>query len=76
MWELERPEQFDEAARHVRPEDVCTAVMVSADVARHAMWLDRIAGLGVDTLFLHHVGSEQHRFIEVFGERVLPEVTR
>jgi probable non-F420 flavinoid oxidoreductase len=76
MWELEQPEQFDEAARHVRPEDVCTAVMVSADVARHAMWLDRIAGLGVDTLFLHHVGSEQHRFIEVFGERVLPEVTR
>jgi len=50
--------------------------MVSADVGRHAMWLDRIGQLGVDTLFLHHVGAEQQRFIEVFGERVLPEVTR
>ncbi len=32
--------------------------------------------MGVDALYLHHVGREQERFIEVFGEHVLPEVTR
>jgi probable non-F420 flavinoid oxidoreductase len=75
-WELEQPEQFDEAARHVRPDDLGQSVMISADPGRHAAQLDRIAQLGVDTLFLHHVGTEQRRFIEVFGERVVPEVAR
>ena len=31
-----------------------------------------IADLGVDRIYLHHVGAEQHRFIDIFGERVLP----
>ena len=39
-------------------------------------WLQRIAELGVDTIFLHHVGKEQRRFVETFAERVLPEVAR
>ena len=33
-----------------------------------------IADLGVDGLYLHHVGKEQRRFIETFAEKVLPEV--
>jgi probable non-F420 flavinoid oxidoreductase len=75
-WNVELPSQFDAAARHVRPEDVCEKVNVSADLRRHVMWLEQIAQLGVDTIFLHHVGTEQKGFIEVFGERVVPEVTR
>lgn len=76
LWDLELPRQFDAAARFVRPEDLCGPVLVSADLGRHAMWLDRIIQLGVDTLFLHHVGTEQRPFVETFGERVLPEVLR
>jgi hypothetical protein len=76
MWDLELPAQFDEAARHVRPDDLCGPVLVSADPGRHAAWIDEIAGLGVDGIYLHHVGREQDRFIDVFGERVLPEVSR
>jgi hypothetical protein len=30
--------------------------------------------LGFDGLFLHHVGREQGRFLDVFGARVLPGV--
>ena len=74
MWELALPEEFDDAASHVRPEDVAAAVMISSDPAQHAKWLDQIAELGVDTLFLHHVGIEQRGFIETFGERVIPQV--
>lgn len=32
--------------------------------------------MGVQGIYLHHVGREQQRFIDVFGERVLPELTR
>jgi probable non-F420 flavinoid oxidoreductase len=73
-WELELPGQFDEAARHVAPDDVRGSVLVSADIGRHVTWLQQIAQLGVDTIFLHHVGKDQRRFVETFAARVLPEV--
>jgi probable non-F420 flavinoid oxidoreductase len=73
-WNLELPAQFDEASRFVRPDDVRRHVLVSSDAACHAAWLAELAALGPSALFLHHVGQEQERFIEVFGERVLPEL--
>ena len=73
-WDLELPSQFDDAARYVRPEDVCGPVMVSADPSRHVEWLQELQDLRPDAIYLHHVGGEQERFIDVFGERVLPEV--
>jgi probable non-F420 flavinoid oxidoreductase len=71
-WDLATVEQFDEAARHVRPEDVRAAVLVSSDLGRHAGWIAELAELGFDAVYLHHVGREQQRFIEAFGEHVLP----
>jgi probable non-F420 flavinoid oxidoreductase len=73
-WNLETPAQFDAAAKHVRPDDVGEAVLVSADPTQHVKWLREVAELDVDALYLHHVGKEQDRFLEIFGERVLPEV--
>jgi probable non-F420 flavinoid oxidoreductase len=73
-WNLELPEQFDAAAVHVRPEDLHEAVVVSSDPARHAERLHGFVELGFDALYLHHVGQEQERFVEVFGAKVLPEL--
>ena len=75
-WNLESPAQFDEAGRWVRPDDVTRGVLVSADVKRHVEWLQEIADLGADQLYLHQVarGVEQERFIEVFADRALPEI--
>jgi probable non-F420 flavinoid oxidoreductase len=73
-WDLATVEQFDEAARHVRPEDVRGAVLVSADLGRHAAWLHELAELGFDAIYLHHVGQRQRAFIDAFGARVLPEL--
>ena len=73
-WNLELPAQFDAAAEYVEPDDVRSSVGVSADLGRHAAALAEIAGLGVDGLYVHHVGQEQQAFIDAFGERVLPEV--
>jgi hypothetical protein len=47
---------------------------VSADPLQHAKWLRDLGHLGVDAIYLHHVGKEQERFIEMFAEHVLPEV--
>jgi probable non-F420 flavinoid oxidoreductase len=74
MWDLATVEQFDQAARHVRPEDVREAVLVSADLGRHAAWLHELAELGFDELYLHHVGRAQREFVEAFGAEVLPQL--
>ena len=71
-WDLATVEQFDLAATHVRPEDLRGPVLISSDLAQHAAWIDELGALGFDAVYLHHVGQEQRRFIEAFGEHVLP----
>lgn len=73
-WNLETPAQFDAASEHVRPEDLRKHVCVSADLGVHLDWLQQIAALGVDEIYLHHVGGTEHQrpFIEAFAEQVLP----
>ena len=73
-WDLATVEQFDQAARHVRPEDMHDAVLVSADLGRHAAWLRELADLGFDEIYLHHVGRAQRGFVEAFGAEVLPQL--
>jgi probable non-F420 flavinoid oxidoreductase len=73
--DLESVEQFEEAARHVRPEDVRASVLVSSDLGRLAGWLHEILEAGADDLYIHHVPKEQQAFIEAFGAKVLPELT-
>jgi probable non-F420 flavinoid oxidoreductase len=72
--ELELPEQFEVAARFVTADDVRSAVLVSADLGRHAAWLGEYAELGFDRIYLHGVGQGEHqrRFIDAFGSKVLP----
>ena len=73
-WDLETVEQFDLAAKHVRPEDVRDSVLISADLSRHVEWLRELSELGFDQIVLHHVGQDQTAFIDAFGRRVLPEL--
>ena len=73
-WDLATVEEFDEAARHVRPEDMRDAVLISSDPDRHVEWLTGLAELGFDEIYLHHVGQEQRAFIDTFGEQVLPKL--
>ena len=73
-WDVETPEAFDVAAGHVPVEAVRESVRVSADLDRHREWLAEYLELGFDDLYLHFVGQEQGRFIDTFGEHVLPQV--
>jgi probable non-F420 flavinoid oxidoreductase len=71
-WDLATVEQFDAAAAHVRPEDLHGPVLVSSDLARHVAWIQELSALGLDAVYVHHVGKEQRRFIDAYGEHVLP----
>ena len=71
-WDLDSPAAFDEAAKHVTPEDVRDSVFVSSDLGAHRAMLERYAALGFDSIYVHHVGKEQRGFIEAYGETVLP----
>jgi hypothetical protein len=73
-WDLETPEQFDEAAKHVRPEDMRGNVVVSADPGRFAEYASEAGELGFHTVAFHHVGRQQEWFIESFAEHVLSQV--
>jgi probable non-F420 flavinoid oxidoreductase len=73
-WDLATVEQFDIAAEHVDPEAVRETVLVASDLDRHVEVLSELAALGFDEIYLHHVGRDQARFIDAFGEHVLPEL--
>jgi probable non-F420 flavinoid oxidoreductase len=71
-WDLATVEEFDIAATHVRPEDMHGPVLVSSDLAQHVAWIQELAAFGLDAVYVHHVGKEQRRFIDAFGQHVLP----
>ena len=73
-WDLETVEQFDLAATHVPREAMHETVLISSDPGRHLAALQGLAELGFDEIHLHHVGQDLREFIDVFGERVLPEL--
>lgn len=77
-WDLAEVAHFDEASKHVRPDDMHEAVLVSSDPGQHAEWITDLAAVGFDGIYLHHVGQTQREFLEAFGAKVLPdlEVTR
>jgi hypothetical protein len=40
---MRRPEDFETAARFVRPEDMHACVRISDDLGQHAAWLGELA---------------------------------
>ena len=75
-WELSRPEDFETAARFVRPDDMHACVRISHDLGRHAAWLAQLTELGFAEIIIHQVGAGQESFIEAFGREVLPQIAR
>lgn len=58
----------------VRPDDMRESVDISSDLNWHADKLARYAQLGFTTVFCHNVGENQEAFIDVFGDKVLPQL--
>jgi len=74
IWLLRTPQDFAMAAKHVTEDDVANGLRVSADLARHAAWINDYAELGVDEVYCFNVGKNQAEYIEAFGREVLPQL--
>jgi probable non-F420 flavinoid oxidoreductase len=73
-WDIDSVAGFDEASKHVTPEDLRTSVFVSPEPSSYVRQLREYADLGFDRIYVHHVGQEQSEFIDMFGEHVLPQL--
>lgn len=73
-WDIDSVDGFEEAAKHVTPEHMRSSVFVESDPERYVRQLREYSELGFDRIYLHNVGKEQSRFIDVMGERVLPQL--
>jgi len=77
LAELKLPAMFDAAAEYVTRDDVKGKMRISADPEQHLEWLLGDLDLGWEEINLHCVNrAEQERFIDVFGEKVLPELRK
>jgi alkanesulfonate monooxygenase SsuD/methylene tetrahydromethanopterin reductase-like flavin-dependent oxidoreductase (luciferase family) len=74
LTELRTAKQLQDAAQLVPKEIMKEHVLISTEPQQYAEWLQQYIDLGFTTLVLHNVNLEQERFIEVFAEKVLPQV--
>lgn len=70
--ELRNPEQFENAAIHVKPEEMKDHVHVSADTGRHLEWIAGYAEMGFSDIDIHNVNRNQELFIEAFSKSIIP----
>ncbi|WMJ72099.1 TIGR03885 family FMN-dependent LLM class oxidoreductase [Cytophagaceae bacterium ABcell3] len=74
LAELRTPLQFEQAAMHVKPEELHGHVNMSSDPGRHIDWLNQYMEMGFYELSIHNVNKKQEQFIDAFGEKIIPEL--
>jgi probable non-F420 flavinoid oxidoreductase len=74
-WDLDTAEHFDVVSENVPFEAVEQVVHISSDLGRHTDYLRKCADLGFDQIMLHHVGQDLNDFVDVFGAKVLPQLS-
>ena len=72
LQNAQTPEAIAARTAGSTPADLKGTFRASADLGQHVAWLQGDRALGLDSVFLHHVGAETERFIDVFGAKVLP----
>jgi coenzyme F420-dependent glucose-6-phosphate dehydrogenase len=74
--DIRSPHDFAQMAKLVREEDFEGRMVISSDPDEHRAAIQRFVDLGFDRVYLHNVGRNQERWIEVFGEQVVPKLVR
>ena len=74
--DIRSPFEFEQMAKLVRTEDFEGRMVISSDPDEHRAYIQRFVDLGFDRVYLHNVGRNQERWIEVFGEQVVPKLVR
>jgi coenzyme F420-dependent glucose-6-phosphate dehydrogenase len=74
--DIRSPFDFAAMAKLVRAEDFDGRLVISEDPEVHRAYIQKLLDLGFDQVYLHNVGRDQLRWIEVFGRDVLPKLHR
>ena len=74
--DIRSPFEFEQIAKHLRPEDFDGRMVISSDPDVHRAHIQQFVDLGFDRIYLHNVGRNQREWIDVFGRDVLPKLGR
>ena len=74
VQDLPTPERMASATAGSSVEDIKGKLRVSSDLNQHVEWLQGDIEMGFERIFLYTISGNPERFIDVFGERVLPQL--
>jgi G6PDH family F420-dependent oxidoreductase len=74
--DIRSPFDFAQMAKLVRIDDFEGRMVISSDLHRHRLEIQKYLDLGFDRVYLHNVGRNQAEWIEAFGAEVIPDLTR
>ena len=73
-WDIEQPEEFDEAAGEPADAEMRKAVLVAQDAGELAARIADLVRIGFDRVYIHHVGKDQERFLQRAEAELLPRL--
>jgi coenzyme F420-dependent glucose-6-phosphate dehydrogenase len=72
--DIRNPQDLEQMAKLVRPEDFAGRMLISSDPERHRAEIQKFLDMGFHQVYLHNVGRNQTEWIDVFGRDVLPKL--
>ena len=72
--DIRNPQDLEQMAKLVRPEDFAGRMLISSDPERHRAEIQKFLDMGFHQIYLHNVGRNQAEWIDVFGRDVLPKL--
>ena len=70
--DIRSPQDFEQMAKLVRPEDFQGRMLISSNLEAHVREIQKYCNMGFDRIYLHNVGRNQKEWIEAIGREVLP----
>jgi coenzyme F420-dependent glucose-6-phosphate dehydrogenase len=74
--ELDQPRDFESIAEAVGPRPIADTVVCACDAGAVVGAIDRFAGAGFDTVYLHQVGPDQQRLRDLIAHELAPHYAR
>ena len=76
LWELSQPEHLDAATANADVSVYARNMLATSSIDELVERMGRYMELGFERFYVHHVGPDQHRFIERFADQVIPQLRR
>lgn len=73
LSQLRTPKQFEQAAVHVKPDDLEEHVLISNEPGEYVEKIATYKDLGFTAVSVHNVNKKQELFIDFFSQHVLPQ---